>query len=99
MPALSPSTSVVRFSKPVTATARRTSISVLRFTALAGFTALPGDAWWEQSRVVPAFQRGAEWLRAHLPASVAQEVNFVPVLRLDLSSPAPPPAQQEPDGG
>ncbi|MBE5316000.1 MAG: CvpA family protein [Xanthomonadales bacterium] len=66
---------------------------------LAGFTALPGDAWWEQSRVVPAFQRGAEWLRAHLPASVAQEVNFVPVLRLDLSSPAPPPAQQEPDGG
>jgi hypothetical protein len=49
--------------------------------------------------VVPAFQRGAEWLRAHLPASVAQEVNFVPVLRLDLSSPATPPAQQEPDGG
>ncbi len=66
---------------------------------LAGFTALPGDAWWEQSRVVPAFQRGAEWLRAHLPVSVAQEVNFVPVLRLDLSSPATPPAQQEPDGG
>jgi membrane protein required for colicin V production len=54
---------------------------------LAGFTALPGDPWWEQSRVLPAFQRGAEWLRTHLPESVAQEVNFVPVIELKLPRP------------
>jgi membrane protein required for colicin V production len=66
---------------------------------LAGFTALPGDAWWEQSRVVPAFQRGAEWLRTHLPESVAEEVNFVPVIRLELPEPSAKPAQPAPLGG
>jgi len=66
---------------------------------LAGFTALPGDAWWEQSRVVPAFQRGAEWLRARLPEAVAEEVNFVPVIRLELPAPVEKPAQPASVGG
>jgi membrane protein required for colicin V production len=66
---------------------------------LAGFTALPGDAWWEQSRVIPGFQRGAEWLRARLPESVAQEVNFVPVIELKLPLETPRPAQQPLSGG
>ena len=64
---------------------------------LAGFTALPGDPWWEQSRVIPAFQRGAEWMRTHLPAAVADQVNFSPVIELALP-PAPPAANaQAPD--
>ena len=62
---------------------------------LAGFTPLPADPWWQQSRIVPSFQRGAEWLRTWLPESVAQEVNFVPVIELRLPAPtapaAPPP--------
>jgi len=67
------------------------SVAVL----LAGFTPLPADPWWQQSRIVPSFQRGAEWLRTWLPESVAQEVNFVPVIELRLPAPtapaAPPP--------
>lgn len=66
---------------------------------LAGFTALPGDAWWEQSRVIPAFQRGAEWLRVRLPEAVAEEINFVPVIRLELPDPSGKPAQAAPAEG
>ncbi|WP_395790898.1 CvpA family protein [Aquimonas sp.] len=61
---------------------------------LAGFTALPADPWWEQSRVLPAFQRGAEWLRTRLPEAVADEVNFVPVIELKLPADS---AQRAPD--
>ena len=67
------------------------SVAVL----LAGFTPLPADPWWQESRILPTFQRGAEWLRTWLPESVAQEVNFVPVIELRLPAPtapaAPPP--------
>lgn len=57
---------------------------------LAGFTKLPADPSWEESQVLPIFQRGAEWLRVHLPESVAQEVNFVPVIELKLPAPGEP---------
>ena len=43
---------------------------------LLGFTAMPRDAWWRDSRLLPEFQRGAEWLRTWLPAAVAQHVQF-----------------------
>jgi len=64
---------------------------------LAGFTALPGDLWWEQSRVIPTFQRGAQWMRLHLPKSVAEQVNFVPVIELKLPVPGAAPAATAPD--
>ena len=41
----------------------------------------------------------AEWLRARLPESVAEEVNFVPVIRLELPAPSETPAQPAPVGG
>src|SRR5690606_25541389 len=41
-----------------------------------GFTPMPGDAWWQHSRVLPGFQRGAEWMRGWLPAQVAQHIRF-----------------------
>jgi membrane protein required for colicin V production len=43
---------------------------------LLGFTAMPRDPWWRESRLLPHFQAGAEWLRAWLPAAVAQHVDF-----------------------
>lgn len=43
---------------------------------LMGFTPMPQDAFWRESRVLPGFQRGAEWLRAYLPAAVSEHVSF-----------------------
>lgn len=56
-----------------------------------GFTPLPQDPWWRDSRVLPGFQRGAEWLRAWLPAAVAEHVRFdqVPLPSFPLQVPPP----------
>lgn len=71
---------------------------------LLGFTPLPQQGEWSQSRVLPGFVVGAGWLRTWLPAEVAQYVRFVPLLAdpLDHSpddpgtgdntAPAPPAA-------
>lgn len=59
---------------------------------LLGFTPLPQDAWWRESRLLPGFQRGAEWLRSWLPQAVAQHVDFRPVL-----PPLPVPSPPDPD--
>ena len=61
---------------------------------LLGFTPLPQDDWWRESRLLPGFQRGAEWLRSWLPETVAQHVDFRPVLPT-LPIPSPP----DPDRG
>jgi membrane protein required for colicin V production len=62
-----------------------------------GFTPLPQDPWWQQSKVLPGFQRGAEWLRAWLPAAVAEHVRFdaVPLPALPIELPAAPAAANE----
>ena len=41
-----------------------------------GFTPLPGDPWWQQSQLLPSFERGAQWLRGWLPEAAAREVHF-----------------------
>lgn len=39
---------------------------------LLGFTALPGEAtWWRQSRLLPGFEAGADWLARRLPPEVS----------------------------
>ena len=38
---------------------------------LLGFTPLPRDAWWSQSRLLPGVQRGAEWMAGFLPPAAA----------------------------
>jgi membrane protein required for colicin V production len=43
---------------------------------LMGFTPLPQDAWWQQSRLLPSVQRGAEWMAEFLPAAAAEEIKF-----------------------
>lgn len=56
-----------------------------------GFTPMPQDPWWQQSRLIPGFQRGAEWMRAWLPAAVAEYIRFdaAPLPALPLPPPAP----------
>jgi membrane protein required for colicin V production len=43
---------------------------------LLGFTPLPQGEDWRQSRLVPGFQQGAEWLKTWLPAAVSQHIRF-----------------------
>lgn len=43
---------------------------------LLGFTPVPGDGWWQQSRLLPGFERGALWMRAWLPDTVAPYLRF-----------------------
>ena len=43
---------------------------------LMGFTALPREAGWQRSRVVPVLLPGAQWLRGWLPGWAAAQVDF-----------------------
>ncbi len=43
---------------------------------LGGFTALPQEAWWQASKLIPHFQVVAEWLLAVMPADVARNVQW-----------------------
>ena len=43
---------------------------------LGGFTALPQEAWWQASTLIPHFQVVAEWLLAVMPADVAGNVQW-----------------------
>lgn len=42
----------------------------------AGLTPLPGDAWWQQSQLLPHFQVLALWLRDFLPPDIASSISF-----------------------
>ena len=55
---------------------------------LLGFTPFPQDPWWQQSRLLPGLQPGAEWLRSWLPAPVAEQIRFE-----RLAGPLLPPAE------
>ncbi|MGH8362720.1 MAG: CvpA family protein, partial [Gammaproteobacteria bacterium] len=41
---------------------------------VAGFTALPKNQWWQESRLIPYAQGAAGWMRALLPQPVADEM-------------------------
>lgn len=43
---------------------------------LLGFTPMPRDDWWQQSRLLPTFEHGAEWVKTRLPATVAPYIRF-----------------------
>nr|WP_246387592.1 CvpA family protein [Chiayiivirga flava] len=62
---------------------------------LFGFTPMPQDAWWRESRVLPGFQSGAEWLRGWLPAAVAERVRFDPAVAAQSLLPALQPGAPE----
>ena len=43
---------------------------------LLGLTTMPREPEWQQSRVVPVFVPGAQWMRGWLPDWVAEQVDF-----------------------
>ena len=68
---------------------------------LLGFTPVPRDAWWTQSRFMPTVQQGAEWMAGFLPPEAASEIQFpVPGFAVPLipgDAPAPADARQTPE--
>jgi membrane protein required for colicin V production len=59
---------------------------------LLGFTPFPADPWWQQSRLLPGLQPGAEWLRTWLPDPVAEHIRFDATLPLGLPTALQPMA-------
>jgi len=54
----------------------RGMVVVVVIVVLAGFTSLPKDTWWTESKLIPPFQLLAIWLRDHIPSGVAEFVNY-----------------------
>lgn len=45
---------------------------------VAGFTPIPADPWWQQSRTIERLMPLVEWAAAWLPESLAQHLEFEP---------------------
>ncbi|MGK2924113.1 MAG: CvpA family protein [Lysobacterales bacterium] len=45
---------------------------------VAGFTPIPADPWWQQSRTIERLMPLVEWTAAWLPESLAQHLEFEP---------------------
>lgn len=54
----------------------RGMVVVTVIVVLAGFTSLPKDTWWTESKLIPPFQLLAVWLRDHIPSGMAEFVNY-----------------------
>lgn len=57
---------------------------------LVGFTAFTRDPWWQESVLLPQFQRVAMWLEQRVPPSVAEHLHPSAVLEHLPSLPAAP---------
>ena len=55
---------------------------------LLGFTPVPRDDWWRESKLLPEAQRGAEWMAGFLPPAAAEYLDFSDAEA--LPAPAPP---------
>lgn len=45
---------------------------------VAGFTPLPADPWWKESRMIGSFMPLVAWSAEFLPASVSEHLDFEP---------------------
>ena len=68
----------------------RGMLLVVLAVLMLGFTPFPRDSWWHESRLLPSFQNGAEWLSAKLPDAVTKHLDFKGLLdRLPIQPPKP----------
>lgn len=56
--------------------AARGVLIVAILVLLAGFTRVPQDPWWQQSVLIPHFQRMAAYMQHYLPADVAEKIKY-----------------------
>lgn len=45
---------------------------------VTGFTPIPADPWWKESRLIPSFMPLVSWSAGFLPASVVEHLDFEP---------------------
>ncbi len=57
--------------------AARGVLVVAVLVLLAGLTPLPGDPWWQASKLIPFFEELALWLKEMLPPEVADKFQFL----------------------
>ncbi len=76
----------------------RGAVLVVLVVFLIGFTPAKRDPWWNQSQLLPSFERGAHWLGERLPAEVARYLQPADALLkplLPAAAPPPPPPAVE----
>lgn len=69
--------------------ALRGGLIVTLVVILLGLTALPANAWWKESRLLPWFTQSAEWIKGLIPDDFS---SFLDKEGLLPSTPAIPPA-------
>jgi membrane protein required for colicin V production len=73
---------------------------VVLVVLLMKFTPVVHDDWWNSSRMLPTFERGAHWVTTFLPEGVARYLEpataVVPAAVGQLITPAVPAPQQHP---
>ena len=67
------------------------SVIVLVVVFLAGFTAVPSEAWWERSLLLQPFERVSVWAEEYLPRSMAEYHGYGKPMNKDGASPQPNP--------
>lgn len=55
--------------------ALRGGLIVLLMIILVSITSLPGEPWWIESRLVPHFELGANWLKERIPQDFARYID------------------------
>lgn len=71
----------------------RGMLIVLVAVMLARLTPFPEDPWWQQSRLLPEFERLAEWASVYLPESVRSVIDQG---RPDSRAPVDEPGEIDP---
>ena len=51
---------------------------VLIMLIVAGFTPLPADPWWQESRTIARLMPLVDWAASYLPDSIAEHLDFEP---------------------
>ncbi len=70
----------------------RGGLLVVALVILLGWTPLPRDPWWQESRAIPTFQRVAEQLSRMLPDSVRRYLDYGAGAAAPNTPAVPPPA-------
>ena len=58
--------------------AARGLVLIVAVLLVAGFTPIPDDPWWENSRTIQRMMPLVNWTAEHLPESVAEHLDFEP---------------------
>lgn len=86
----------------------RGAVVVVVLVLLLGFTPLPRDPWWRESRALPVFQSLAQAMAGWLPESLAAYVEYglaagaraaAPPDAAEVEPGVPPPPREEPEPG